>query len=45
MARENPAYHGMGTTLVLAVVVGEQMHIVNIGDSRIYMVESARSNS
>ena len=39
MARENPAYHGMGTTLVLAVVVGEQMHIVNIGDSRIYMVE------
>ena len=25
--------------LVLAVVVGEQMHIVNIGDSRIYMVE------
>ena len=30
---------GMGTTLVLAVVVGEQMHIVNIGDSRIYMVE------
>ena len=39
MAKENPAYHGMGTTLVLAVVVGEQMHIVNIGDSRIYMVE------
>ena len=30
---------GTGITLVLAVVVGEQMHIVNIGDSRIYMVE------
>ena len=39
MAKENPDYHGMGTTLVLAVVVGECMHIVNIGDSRIYMVE------
>lgn len=39
MAKENPNYHGMGTTLVLAVVVGECMHIVNIGDSRIYMVE------
>ena len=23
MAKENPAYHGMGTTLVLAVVVGD----------------------
>lgn len=39
MAKENPDYHGMGTTLVLAVVIGEQMHIVNIGDSRIYMAE------
>lgn len=40
MAKENPVdYQGMGTTLVLAVVLGRQMHIVNIGDSRIYMVE------
>ena len=39
MAKENPNYHGMGTTLVLAVVLDEWMHIVNIGDSRIYMVE------
>lgn len=39
MAKENPDYHGMGTTLVLAVVIGQNMHIVNIGDSRIYMVE------
>lgn len=39
MAKENPDYHGMGTTLVLAVVVGQNMHIVSIGDSRIYMVE------
>ncbi len=41
MAKENPNYHGMGTTLVLAVVLDEWMHIVNIGDSRIYMVEKA----
>ncbi len=39
MSKENPDYHGMGTTLVLAVIIEEQMHIVNIGDSRIYMVE------
>ena len=39
LSLSTPGYHGMGTTLVLAVVVGEQMHIVNIGDSRIYMVE------
>ena len=39
MARENPDYQGMGTTLALAVVMGNQMHIVNIGDSRIYMAE------
>ena len=39
MAQENPDYQGMGTTLVLAVVIENQMHIVNIGDSRIYMAE------
>lgn len=39
MAKENPDYHGMGTTLVLAVILNDQLHIVNIGDSRIYMVE------
>ena len=38
-AKEKPEFSGMGTTLVLAVVVGENMHIVNIGDSRIYMAE------
>jgi protein phosphatase len=28
----------MGTTLVMAVVVGTQVHIVNVGDSRAYLV-------
>lgn len=38
MAKEEPAYCGMGTTLVLAVVMGNQMHVVNVGDSRVYLV-------
>ena len=28
----------MGTTLVMAVVVGNQVHIANVGDSRAYLV-------
>ncbi len=43
MAKENPNYHGMGTTLVLAVVLDEWMHIVNIGDSRIYMFDEKKA--
>lgn len=38
-AHSSPAYHGMGTTLVLAVVSGETLHICHVGDSRIYLVE------
>lgn len=37
MSRENLQYNGMGTTLIVVVVVGRQMHVVNIGDSRIYL--------
>ena len=35
---ENPAYQGMGTTLVSAVVLGEAAVISNIGDSRAYHI-------
>lgn len=37
LAKENKEYSGMGTTLSAAVIMGEEMHIVNIGDSRIYI--------
>ena len=31
-------YNGMGTTLVAAVIHDEQVHIVNVGDSRAYLI-------
>ena len=37
-SRTNPEYEGMGTTLVMATVVGEVIYIANIGDSRLYVV-------
>ncbi|WP_067621316.1 Stp1/IreP family PP2C-type Ser/Thr phosphatase [Alicyclobacillus acidiphilus] len=35
---ENPAYHGMGTTVVCALAVGDYIHIVHVGDSRAYVL-------
>ncbi len=32
----------MGTTLVMAGVIGKHVYIVNIGDSRLYLVDSGR---
>lgn len=37
-AAENPAQHGMGTTLVGAVVFEKKAHIINVGDSRAYHI-------
>ena len=36
-AKANPKLQGMGTTLTVAVVDGEQIHIGQVGDSRCYM--------
>jgi protein phosphatase len=36
-AAENPALHGMGTTLTMAFQLGAQLCIVHVGDSRAYM--------
>jgi PPM family protein phosphatase len=36
--KANEARKNMGTTLVMAVVVGHDVHIVNVGDSRAYVV-------
>ena len=32
--------HNMGTTLVLAVMVGREVHVANVGDSRAYLITS-----
>ena len=37
-ARENPAQSNMGTTVVAAVVRGQELHVANVGDSRAYMI-------
>ena len=37
MAKENIEYSGMGTTVVAAVLDGNDLHIVNVGDSRLYV--------
>ena len=39
MSRENPAYDGMGTTLVAALVLPGGVYVVNVGDSRGYLLE------
>ena len=35
-AYKNPDYYGMGTTLITALVDGQNLHIVSVGDSRFY---------
>ncbi|MGX0910095.1 Stp1/IreP family PP2C-type Ser/Thr phosphatase [Staphylococcus caprae] len=37
-AQEHPAYNGMGTTLVCAIVYDKKVVVANVGDSRAYVV-------
>lgn len=39
MSRENWEYTGMGTTMVAAVVMNNDLHIISIGDSRLYVID------
>lgn len=38
VARSEPVYFGMGTTLVGALIMGEYASIINVGDSRAYHI-------
>ena len=37
-ASQNPEYDKMGTTIVLASVVGDCLQVANVGDSRLYVI-------
>lgn len=39
LASSKPEYEGMGTTFVTAVVVDDDLYIMNIGDSRLYVLD------
>lgn len=39
-ASEEPEYEGMGTTVVAATCIGKVLHVANVGDSRLYIVNS-----
>jgi protein phosphatase len=39
VSQNNPEYEGMGTTLVLAIADGTNLHIANVGDSRGYLID------
>ncbi len=43
MAKENREYSGMGTTMVAAVQMGSDLHIISIGDSRLYVCEKSKA--
>lgn len=38
MAGENSELEGMGTTVVAATCIGEELHVANVGDSRLYVI-------
>lgn len=38
-AENNPDYKDMGTTLVMAIIHNDDMHVINVGDSRAYLIK------
>ena len=42
LADQNPSMKGMGTTLVGAIIEGDRLAIINIGDSRLYRIRDAQ---
>jgi len=38
-SKESTDYDGMGTTLVVATIIGKSLYIANVGDSRLYIMD------
>jgi serine/threonine protein phosphatase PrpC len=41
LSKESPDYEGMGTTFVACTLVGNKLYVINVGDSRLYVVNKA----
>lgn len=41
LSKESPDYEGMGTTFVACTLVGSKLYVINVGDSRLYVVNKA----
>jgi len=39
-SKKNPAYSGMGTTIVLVLFAKDHVHIAHVGDSRAYLIKN-----
>ncbi len=39
-AQESASLYGMGTTIVVATIVGKYAYVANVGDSRLYLIEN-----
>ena len=44
MAEQSPSYRGMGCTVVVALILGEELHLCHVGDSRVYVCNPAGIN-
>jgi protein phosphatase len=42
-ARENPEHRGMGTTATIAGLYGDHLYVVQVGDSRAYLVREGQA--
>lgn len=42
LSQNNPEYQGMGTTLVAALVLSHEVYVINVGDSRCYILSEGR---
>jgi len=41
-SKEKPEYHGMGTTIVMAMIRFDKVHYAHVGDSRVYIFSDGR---